>query len=269
MVFEISHNSAQRIFKDGFQARIDNFVTTLSRRIIMIGTLINCIAVILGSLLGITLGKLYTEEMKEITTKAIGLITITIGIQMSLAFTLSNSQFLVMMFSLVIGSIIGVILQIEESIQRFGDWLKTRAKRTESTFVEGFVVASIIYETGPMAILGAIKDGVNQEIDLLLIKSGLDGIMSIALSASMGIGVIFSIIPIALYQGSITILAFILGSELNSTVQSMIYAVGGVLILGLGIRILEIKDIPVGNMVPSILLVIPFTLILEFIQSLL
>ena len=132
----------------------------------MIGTLINCIAVILGSLLGITLGKLYTEEMKEITTKAIGLITITIGIQMSLAFTLSNSQFLVMMFSLVIGSIIGVILQIEERIQRFGDWLKTRAKRTESTFVEGFVVASIIYETGPMAILGAIKDGVNQEIDL-------------------------------------------------------------------------------------------------------
>ncbi len=235
----------------------------------MLGTIINCIAVIIGSFLGITLGKLYTEEMKEITTKAIGLITIIIGIQMSLAFTLSNSQFLVMMFSLVIGAIIGVILQIEENIKRFGDWLKSRAKSSESTFVEGFVVASIIYETGPMAILGAIKDGVNQEIDLLLIKSGLDGIMSIALTASMGIGVIFSIIPMVLYQGSITILAFLLGSELSSTVHSMIYAVGGELILGLGIRILEIKEIPVGNMVPSILLVIPFTLILEFIQKLL
>ena len=234
----------------------------------MLGTIINCIAVIIGSFLGITLGKFYTEEMKEITTKAIGLITIIIGIQMSFASTLTEVQFLIMMFSLVIGAIIGVILQIEDNIDRFGNWLKSRARSTDSTFVEGFVVASIIYETGPMAILGAIKDGVNQEIDLLIIKSGLDGIMSIALTASLGIGVIFSIIPMALYQGSITILASLIGSELSSTVQSMIYAVGGVLILGLGIRILEIKEIPVGNMVPSVLLVIPFTLILEFIQNL-
>ena len=234
----------------------------------MLGTIINCIAVIIGSFLGITLGKLYTEEMKEITTKVIGLITIIIGIQMALASPLTEVQFLIMMFSLVIGAIIGVILQIEGNIDRFGNWLKSRARSTESTFVEGFVVASIIYETGPLAILGAIKDGINQEIDLLLIKSGLDGIMSIALTASLGIGVIFSIIPMALYQGSITILAALLGSELSSTVQTMIYAVGGVLILGLGIRILEIKEIPVGNMVPSVLLVIPFTLILEFIQNL-
>ncbi|MCK4848175.1 MAG: DUF554 domain-containing protein [Candidatus Heimdallarchaeota archaeon] len=233
----------------------------------MLGTIINVIAVIIGSFLGITLGKLYTEEMKEITTKAIGLITIIIGIQMSLASPLTELQFLIMMFSLVIGAIIGVLLQIEDNIDRFGNWLKSRAKSTDSTFVEGFVVASIIYETGPMAILGAIKDGVNQQIDLLIIKSGLDGIMSIALTASMGIGVIFSIIPMVLYQGSITILASLIGSELSSTVQSMIYAVGGVLILGLGIRILEIKEIPVGNMIPSVLLVIPFTLILEFILS--
>jgi uncharacterized membrane protein YqgA involved in biofilm formation len=234
----------------------------------MLGTIINCIAVILGSLLGITLGKLYTEEMKEITTKAIGLITITIGIQMSLASSLTEVQFLIMLFSLVIGAIIGAILQIEKNIDRFGNWLKSRARSSESTFVEGFVVASIIYETGPMAILGAIKDGLNQDIDLLLIKSGLDGIMSIALAASMGIGVIFSIIPMALYQGSITILVTLLGSELSSTIQSMVYAVGGILILGLGIRILEIKEIPVGNMIPSILIVIPFTLIVESIQNL-
>jgi len=235
----------------------------------MLGTIINVIAVIIGSFLGITLGKLYTEEMKDITTKSIGLITIIIGIQMSLASPLTDVQFLIMMFSLVIGGIMGVILKIEDNIDRFGNWLKSHSRSTDSTFVEGFVVASIIYETGPMAILGAIKDGVNQEIDLLLIKSGLDGIMSIALTASMGIGVMFSIIPMALYQGSITILASLIGSELSSTVQTMIYAVGGVLILGLGIRILEIKEIQVGNMVPSVLLVIPFTIILESIQNLL
>ena len=114
----------------------------------------------------------------------------------------------------------------------------------------------------------AIKDGVNQEIDLLVIKSGLDGVMSIALTASYGIGVVFSIIPILLYQGSITILALLLGSELSSTVQLMIYAIGGILILGLGIRILEIKELPVGNMIPSILLVIPFTAIIEFLTNL-
>ncbi len=234
----------------------------------MLGTIINCLAVIIGTIIGVTIGKvIFSEEMKQITIRSIGLLTILIGVQMFLSYPLSEMEFLVVLFSLVFGGIIGILLKIESNIDKLGEWFKGRAKSSESTFVEGFVVASIIFETGPLAILGAIKDGINQEIDLLLIKSGLDGIMSIVLSASMGIGVIFSVIPVFVYQGAITIISAIIGPQLSESVQGMVSVVGGVLILGLGLRVLEIKDIHVGDMTPSILIVIPFTIILESIQA--
>ena len=202
----------------------------------MLGTIINCIAVIVGSLFGVTLGKyIFSEEMKEITIKSIGLLTLVLGMQMYLSYAVTELEFLVLMFSLVIGSILGTALKIEENIEKLGEWIKSQAKSSEGSFVESFVIASIIFETGPLAILGSIKDGLNQELDLLLIKSGLDGILSIALATSMGIGVIFSIIPVAIYQGSITLLAVLFGSQLSSTVQGMISVVGGVLILGIGL----------------------------------
>ncbi|MHA2329766.1 MAG: DUF554 domain-containing protein [Candidatus Hodarchaeales archaeon] len=233
----------------------------------MLGTLINCLAVIIGTIIGVTIGKvIFSDEMKQITIQSIGLLTMLLGVHMFLSYSLSEMEFLVILFSLVFGGIIGILLKIEFNIEKLGEWFKGRAKSSESTFVEGFVIASIIFETGPLAILGAIKDGISGEIDLLLIKSGLDGIMSIALSASMGIGVIFSIIPVFIYQGVITLISAIIGPQLSESVQGMVSVIGGVLILGLGLRILEIKDIPVGDMVPSILIVIPFTLILEGIQ---
>ena len=236
----------------------------------MLGTLINCLAVVCGTLIGVTIGKVFfSDEMKQITIKSIGLLTMMLGVQMFLKYSLSEMEFLVLMFSLVLGGIIGVLIKIEDNIEKLGEWFKDRAKNSESTFVEGFVVASILFETGPLAILGSIKDGISQELDLLLIKSGLDGIMSIVLSATLGIGVIFSVVPILVYQGSITLISVLVGPQLSESVQGMISVVGGVLILGLGIRILEIKDIPVGDMTPSILLVIPFTLILEVIQAIL
>jgi uncharacterized membrane protein YqgA involved in biofilm formation len=205
--------------------------------------------------------------MKQVTIKSIGLLTIVLGIQMYLSYSLKETEFLVLMFSLVLGSIFGIVVKIEQNIERFGEWLKKQAKSKESTFVEGFVVSSIIFETGPLAILGSIKDGINQELDLLLIKSGLDGIMSIALAASMGIGVLFSIITVFLYQAPITIIAAIFGPQMSTSVQGMISVVGGVLILGLGFRIMEIKDIPVGDMIPSIIFVIPFRLFLEILEA--
>ncbi|MHA2347065.1 MAG: DUF554 domain-containing protein [Candidatus Hodarchaeales archaeon] len=229
----------------------------------MLGTIINCVAVFIGSILGISLGNIFSEDMKKITITSVGLLTIVIGVQMFLSYTLEETEFLVLLFTLVIGSITGITLKIEERIEKTGEWFKKKTKNTESTFVEGFVVASIIFETGPLAILGSIKDGIDQKIDLLLIKSGLDGVMSIILSASLGIGVVFSIIPIIIYQGSITLLALFLGQSLSTSIQGMISVVGGILILALGLRILEIKDIPVGNMTPSILLVIPFTVMLK------
>lgn len=235
----------------------------------MFGTIINCITIIIGSFLGVTLGKyVFTEEMKQVTIKSIGLLTLVLGIQMFLSYEVAELEFLVLLFSLVLGSITGTLLRIEDNIEKLGKWLKSRFKSSESNFVEGFVVASIIFETGPLAVLGSIKDGISGELDLLLIKSGLDGIMSIALATSMGIGVIFSIIPVLIYQGSITILAALVGPQLSDPVKGMISVVGGVLILGLGLRILEIKDmdkVKIMDMTPSILLIIPFTILLELL----
>ncbi len=245
-------------------------IKRIIRWLILLGTLINCLAIIIGTLIGITVGKvIFTDEMKQITIKSIGLLTMLLGVEMFLSYNISNVEFLILLFSLVLGGILGLWVKIEENIEKLGEWFKNKAKSSESTFVEGFVVASIIFETGPMAILGSIKDGLGEEIDLLLIKSGLDGIMSIALSASMGIGVIFSIIPVLVYQGSITLLSALVGPQLSDSVQGMITVIGGVLILGLGIRILEIKDIPVGDLTPSILIIVPFTIIIETIQAML
>ncbi|NHJ03016.1 MAG: DUF554 domain-containing protein [Candidatus Heimdallarchaeota archaeon] len=234
----------------------------------MIGTLINCGTVIIGSIIGLTLGRFYTEDMKTITIKSIGLLTLVIGIDMVLSSgrALGAWEFLTIMFSLILGGISGVLLNIEGNLEKFGSWLKERAKSQETSFIEGFVVASIIFETGPMAILGSINDGLQGDLTLLLIKSGLDGIMSIALASTFGVGVIFSIISVALYQGSITLFAILFGAVLPEIVIIMIRIVGGILILGLGVRILELQDIPIGNMIPAIFWAIPITILVDFLM---
>lgn len=181
---------------------------------------------------------------------------------------LGAKEFLITIFSLVLGGISGVIVNIEGNLNKHGERLKAKAKRSETKFVEGFLIASIIFETGPMAILGSINDGLTQDLTLLLIKSTLDGIMVLVLATSYGIGVIFSIIIVLVYQGTITILAMFLGANLSIVIIDMIYIVGGILILGLGFRILEIQDISIVNMIPAILWVIPFTLLFVILNIL-
>jgi len=236
----------------------------------MLGTLINCITVVLGTLGGLLIGKYFSDEMKNITIKGIGLTTIILGIYMCISPEqgLNAKEFLITIFSLVLGGISGVMINIEGNLSNLGEWLKAKAKSRETKFVEGFVIASIIFETGPMAILGSINDGLTQDLTLLIIKSTLDGIMALVLATSYGIGVIFSIIIVLIYQGTITILAMFLGANLSTAIIDMIYIVGGILILGLGFRILEIQDIPIVNMIPAILWVIPVTLLFEILNIL-
>ncbi|MHA1974732.1 MAG: DUF554 domain-containing protein [Candidatus Hodarchaeales archaeon] len=235
----------------------------------MLGTIINIITIIIGSFFGLTLGRFYTEKMKNITIKSLGLITVIIGIQMCINSerSLGSIEFLLLIFAMVLGSITGVILDIEANLEKFAEWIKTKTKSRikETKFVEGFVIASIIFETGPLAILGSIQDGLTQDLTLLLIKSTLDGIMALALSASFGIGVVFSIITVFIYQGSITMIAIVFGAGLSNAILAMISIVGGVLIVGLGIRILEIQDLPIGNMIPAIIWIIPIASIFEIL----
>lgn len=230
----------------------------------MLGTIINVIAVTIGSTIGILVGRKYSEEMRTITMHSLGLITLILGMAMALQSIeggLGATDFLVLIFSLVLGSITGVILQIESRMERFGGFLKEKTKSGETRFIEGFVVASIVFETGPLSILGAIQDGFGQ-IDLLVTKSALDGFASIAFAASMGIGVFFAIIPVFVYQGTITAFSLIISPSIPIYVEQMMNVVGGAMILAIGLKLLDIKDVKVGNMIPAIFWVIPLGILI-------
>jgi uncharacterized membrane protein YqgA involved in biofilm formation len=162
---------------------------------------------------------------------------------------------LLVIFSLVIGGVIGEIIDIEAGLERFGERIKRKFKsnNTSERFVEGFLTASLLYCVGSMAIMGAIKEGLSGNPDILYAKSLLDGVTSIAFTAAMGIGVLFSAIPVFLYQGGITLLARTIKDFLSPEIINEMTAVGGILIWGIGFGLLGIKKIKVGNLLPAIL----------------
>lgn len=216
----------------------------------MLGTLLNALAVIIGSIIGILI---HTKLPKKLTTtafQAIGLFTIFLGISMAL----KTQNFLIMIFSIVLGSLLGEILDIDSWVNRFGEYLKKKLNSKESNFSEGFVTAFLLFCMGSMTILGAIEEGLGNPPNLLLSKSVLDGFSSIALASSLGIGVLFSALPLLIFQGGITLFAASLQDILTLSLINEITAVGGLLLIGLGITILEIKEIKVLNMIPSLVL---------------
>jgi uncharacterized membrane protein YqgA involved in biofilm formation len=203
---------------------------------LMKGTIVNVVAIFLGCSVGYILKGKFPEKIRKIIMQALGLASLLIGMQMAL----KTNNILLVIFSLVIGGIIGEIMAIEEGLERFGEKIRSRFKggTASERFVEGFVTASLLYCVGSMAIMGALKEGLSGNPDILYTKSLLDGLTSIAFTAAMGIGVLFSAIPVFLYQGEII-------NEMT--------AVGGVLILGIGFGLLEIKKIKIGNLLPAIL----------------
>jgi uncharacterized membrane protein YqgA involved in biofilm formation len=224
----------------------------------MKGTIINVIAIILGSSIGIFFSKLIPEKIKNIIFQALGLSTILIGLQM--AFKTGN--LLILIFSLLIGGIIGESVDLEKRLNLLGEALKKKLKSKNKTFVEGFVTASLVFCIGAMAIVGSIQDGINNDQTVLYTKSLLDGFASIAFSSALGIGVVFSVIPILLYQGGITLLAVYLKDFLTQAVITEMTAVGGMLIFGIGLNILKIKNIKVGNLLPSVLVAVILALMI-------
>jgi len=218
----------------------------------MRGTIVNVIAIFLGCSVGLILKSKFPEKIEKIIMQALGLASLLIGMQMAI----KTNNILLVIFSLVIGGVIGEIVGIEEGLERFGERIKRKFKSnaTSERFVEGFLTASLLYCVGSMAIMGAIKEGLSGNPDILYAKSLLDGVTSIAFSAAMGIGVLFSAIPVFLYQGGITLLARTIKDFLSPEVINEMTAVGGVLILGIGFGLLEIKKIKVGNLLPAILI---------------
>ena len=220
----------------------------------MKGTIVNSAAIVLGCSIGFFLKSKFPEKIRKIIIQALGLSSLLIGMQMAL----KTDNILLVIFSLVVGGIIGEILKIEESLERLGNKLKSKFSNNTSSerFVEGFITATLLYCVGSMAIVGALKEGLSGNPDILYAKSLLDGITSIAFTAAMGIGVLFSAIPTFLYQGGITILARVIKDFLTPEMISEVTAVGGVLVLGIGFSLLEIKKIRVGNFLPAILIAV-------------
>ena len=218
----------------------------------MIGTLINAGAVITGSCIGLLLHTRLPRRIVTIVFQALGLFTIFLGVTMAL----KTQNFLVMIFSLVTGSIIGEAVNIALYMERFTDFLKQKLNLQSQRFTEGFITAFILFCVGSMTILGAFEEGLGGKPNLLMTKSVMDGFSSIALSAAFGIGVIFSVIPLLLYQGGLTLFASSLQDILSEALINEMTAVGGILLIGLGIDILEIKRLRILNMVPALLVAI-------------
>lgn len=224
-----------------------------------IGTLVNAGAVLAGSLLGIRMKSFLPDHVKKIVFQAIGLFVLVLGIKMSLV---SNDE-LKILFAIFLGGITGVVFKLDERIHHGADRLKKRLNIGQDNFSEGMVTAFLIFCVGSMTIIGAFNEGLLGDRELLYTKSLLDGITALVLAASFGWGVAFSIIPLLIFQGALTLLAVYFESILSPNIITDLKAVGGILILGIGINILEIKQIKMMSLLPSLVWIVLIHLILN------
>jgi len=218
----------------------------------ILGTLVNVAAVLAGGTIGLLVHTRLPARFTKIVFQGIGLFTLFLGVSLALR----TSNYLVMIFSLVFGSILGEMMQLDLHMERLGDRLKKLSGGTSSRFSEGFITAFLLFCMGSMTVLGAFEEGLGGRPNLLFAKSLLDGVSSIALAAALGAGVLFSVIPLLFYQGGLTLLAVYLGSLFSETVINELTSVGGILLIGLGINILEISKLKILNMIPSLVVAV-------------
>jgi len=216
------------------------------------GTIINAAGIVVGSLAGAALHSHLPKGIVSTSIQATGLMVLLIGISMALL----GTDYVLIIFSLVTGAVIGELLAIEKRLDAFAEGFRKRAHLGHDKLAAGFITASLIYCTGSMAILGAVQDGVGQAPNILYAKAALDMIISVALASAMGIGVAFSAVPVFLYQGGITLLAANSQGILAGSTLAQLSGVGGILLMGVGINLLEIKKISVANMLPALLVVL-------------
>ena len=221
----------------------------------MTGTIINIIAVLLGGGLGTLLGDRLPQRMRDTVMHGIGLVTLVVGVHL----TLQTQNILIVMGSVLVGAVLGEWWQISAGLERASEWLQQRvarrlSERSLAHFTEGFVTASLVFCVGPMTILGAIQDGLTGDFSLLAIKSVLDGFAALAFASTLGIGVLFSILTLLIYQGGITLLAGLAEQALTAPMIAEMSATGGVLILAIGLLLLDLKRIRVANLLPALLI---------------
>jgi uncharacterized membrane protein YqgA involved in biofilm formation len=240
------------------------------------GTLINIVTILVGSTLGVFFGHRLPERTTRTVTDGLGLVTLVIGglnvVSVNdpefRAAVGGSATLLVVLGAVLLGGITGSLLRIEDRLEGLGGWLQSKLARGEGSeskakFVEGFVDASLVFVIGPLAILGSLSDGLGRGIDQLVLKSTLDGFASLAFAASLGWGVAASAISVGVWQGLWTVAAVLLGSLLPAALIASITATGGVLLLGVGFRLLQIRQVPVGDLLPALLFAPILTLLVE------
>jgi uncharacterized membrane protein YqgA involved in biofilm formation len=213
-----------------------------------VGTLANAGAIVAGSLVGILMHGRFPENVKRIVFQGLGLSVLLIGLQMSL----KMDRPLLVVFSMVLGGIAGELLRIEDHLESLGERVKTLARSRNAMFTDGFVSASLIYCVGSMAILGSLDDGLRNDPTILFTKATLDGFASIPLASTYGVGVMFSAVPVFLYQGAITLGAGSVREFVTPELLTQITATGGLLILSIGVNLLGFMQIRVGNFLPAL-----------------
>ena len=236
-----------------------------------VGTIFNIITIVLGTFIGIFVGEKLREKSRELITDALGLVTI-LGAA-SAIIPLFNNQYtskipdgwstMPILMALLFGGLIGSALKIEDRFEELGNFLRSRFRSKQGTFVEGFLSSSLLFVIGPLAILGSISDGMGNGIDQLTLKSILDGFAAMAFASSLGWGVAASAIPVGIYQGAWTAVGFFLGNIMEPYQVDAMTITGGLLLLGIGFRLLKIKMIPVGNFLPALFLAPMFALALN------
>ena len=229
-----------------------------------LGTIINVFSILIGAGIGVALGHRLPANISRTLTDALGLVVLVIGGLNLVALTdtsfvaavSSAGTLLVVLASLVLGSVLGSMLRIEQRLAHFGTWLQLKASRggDKEKFIEGFVNASLLFTIGPMAVLGALQDGLGQGFDVVALKSTLDGLTSVAFAAALGWGVAFAAIPVSIWQGLLTLLAASAGALMSDALVASITATGGVLLLGTGLRVLQIRMVSVADMLPALVL---------------
>ena len=235
-----------------------------------IGTVVNVLTVLLGSTVGVLLGNRLPVRTRDLVTDALGLVTLLIAatsamavLDDSLADEVGDSApMLIVLGSLLVGGIVGSLLRLESRVESLGGWLQARLSGSTTSvdrhrFIEGFVVSSLVFCTGPLTILGSLNDGLGNGADQLYLKAALDGFAAIAFAASFGWGVAASAVTVVVVQGSLTLAGLALGDVLPDAQLAAVTATGGLLLVGVAMRLLRVREIPVADLLPA-LLVAPF-----------
>lgn len=219
---------------------------------IPVGAFVNAVGIALGSLVGVAFGSRLPERIRTIVFQGLGLCTLVLGLKMALP----TQQPLIVIFSIVIGSAAGEALKLESRLMRVGDILKARLRSSNPLFTDGMVNASVLFCIGAMAIVGSFDEGIRGDQAVVFSKALIDSFAALALASAYGIGVLFSALPVLIYQGSLTVLAGTFQQWLDPATMTELTAVGGTLIIGIALNMLEVTRIALSNMLPSLLAVI-------------